>query len=253
MHSRFRRLATLLVLSLAVGCGGADTEVRETPLTTEPPTTATVTNRVEAPQKPRKYVVAKVVDGDTIDLAGGRRVRLVQIDTPEVSEGECYAVEALKALEALIPPGTTITLEADPLLDKVDRYGRLLRYVRNGRLNVNTALVRRGAASVWFFRGDRGRYAASLLRAARQARAARRGLWRACPGTRFDPYEAVETKKRRKRGERSACAPGYSPCLPVTGDIDCGDIADSKKPVRVTGEDRYRLDSDGDGYGCDGG
>jgi hypothetical protein len=35
------------------------------------------------------------------------------------------------------------------------------------------------------------------------------------------------------------------------GDLDCDQIADSKKPIRVTGSDRYRLDADGDGIGCE--
>jgi hypothetical protein len=48
-----------------------------------------------------------------------------------------------------------------------------------------------------------------------------------------------------------SCEPGYSPCLPVTSDLDCGDIPDSKKPIHVTGSDPYRLDSDGDGLGCE--
>jgi hypothetical protein len=48
-----------------------------------------------------------------------------------------------------------------------------------------------------------------------------------------------------------SCEPGYSPCLPVTGDLDCGDLSSAQTPVRVTGSDPYRLDADGDGYGCD--
>ena len=47
------------------------------------------------------------------------------------------------------------------------------------------------------------------------------------------------------------CEPGYSPCLPITSDLDCGDIDDSLKPIRVTGNDPYRLDADGDGLGCE--
>jgi len=47
------------------------------------------------------------------------------------------------------------------------------------------------------------------------------------------------------------CEPGYSPCLPVTDDIDCSQISDSTKPIRVTGSDPYRLDADGDGLGCE--
>lgn len=41
---------------------------------------------------------------------------------------------------------------------------------------------------------------------------------------------------------------GYSPCLPIVADLDCGDI---NHPVQVTGSDPYRLDADGDGTGCD--
>lgn len=47
------------------------------------------------------------------------------------------------------------------------------------------------------------------------------------------------------------CEPGYSPCLPVVSDLDCSQIPDYKKPIRVTGSDPYRLDSDGDGWGCE--
>jgi hypothetical protein len=48
-----------------------------------------------------------------------------------------------------------------------------------------------------------------------------------------------------------ACAAGYSPCLPVVADLDCDQIPDAKKPVRVTGTDSYGLDRDRDGLGCE--
>ena len=41
-------------------------------------------------------VVARVIDGDTVELVDGRRVRLVQIDTPEKGT-ECYGDEASAA------------------------------------------------------------------------------------------------------------------------------------------------------------
>jgi endonuclease YncB( thermonuclease family) len=47
-------------------------------------------------------------------------------------------------------------------------------------MNVNVELVRRGAATVGFYDGERGKYAAKLFAAARQARAERRGFWGAC-------------------------------------------------------------------------
>jgi micrococcal nuclease len=141
-----------------------------------------------------RAVVARVVDGDTVVLGDGERVRLVQIDAPELREGECYAREALRELERLLPVGASVRLEADPALDDRDRFGRLLRYVHAEETNVNLALVQRGAASVWFYGGDRGRYAGELLAAAQAAEAAGLGLWGACPAARLDPESALDTR-----------------------------------------------------------
>jgi endonuclease YncB( thermonuclease family) len=140
--------------------------------------------------------VDHIADGDTLTVAGGARVRLVQIDTPEVYFGtECYGHAASAALARMLPPGTRIRLAADPALDKVDAYHRLLRYVirvRDG-LNVNIALVRRGIAAPYFYRGDRGRYATLLTRLALRARSRHLGLWGACPHTPVDFERAVDT------------------------------------------------------------
>jgi len=54
-----------------------------------------------------------------------------------------------------------------------------------------------------------------------------------------------------KRSALKACAPGYSPCLRVSPDLDCDQISEASKPVRVTGADRYGLDRDRDGLGCE--
>lgn len=129
-------------------------------------------------------------DGDTILLASGDRVRLVQIDAPELGS-ECYGDEAAAVLARLAPPGTELRLEADPLLDRVDRHGRLLRYVVADGLDLNLELVRLGAAAPYFYRGERGRKAAALAAAASRARAAGLGLWGACPGTPLVPGRAV--------------------------------------------------------------
>jgi endonuclease YncB( thermonuclease family) len=146
---------------------------------------------------PGTGVVAAVYDGDTLTLRDGRRIRLVQIDTPELGSGECYSRAARTALLNLAPPGGRVVLEVDVALDRVDRYGRLLRYIRRSGSNVNLELVRRGAATPYFYGGDRGRYASRLMTAARAARAAKRGLWGACPGTRLDPYAPAATGTRR--------------------------------------------------------
>jgi micrococcal nuclease len=137
-------------------------------------------------------VVAHVVDGDTIELVGGQRVRLVQIDTPE-KHVECYGDEASALTQRLIPAGTHVRIEQDQKLDQVDRYGRRLAYVWKGDEDVNVTLVRDGAAGVWFFDGRRGRHAKELLNAAEQAQADRQGLWGACPLARFDPTESMSS------------------------------------------------------------
>ena len=135
-------------------------------------------------------VVARVLDGDTVVLASGGHVRLVQIDAPEKAS-ECYGQEAGELTSRLLPPGTHVRIEPDPDLDQVDRFGRRLAYVWKGDEDVNVTLVRAGAAGVWFFHRRRGRHADELLQAAEEARAERRGLWGACPLARFDPVQSL--------------------------------------------------------------
>lgn len=130
-------------------------------------------------------VVARVGDGDSLTLVDGRKVRLLQIDAPEL-QTDCYGRAALRELGRLAEPGTRIRLVSDPGLDSSDRYGRPLRYVFVGSRNVNVELVRRGAASPYFFRSERGRYAKALLTAVETARGRRAGYWGACPGARLN-------------------------------------------------------------------
>jgi endonuclease YncB( thermonuclease family) len=203
-------------------------------------------------------VVASVYDGDTLSLRDGRRVRLLQIDTPELGSGECYSRAARTALLGLAPPGSRVVLETDPALDRTDRYGRLLRYVKRNGVNVNFELVRRGAAAPYFYRGERGRYAGSILQAAQDAKATKRGLWEACPATLLNPFRAVETGRSgpstRTPPPSGKCDPNYAGgCVPLyPPDVDCADIrALGIAPVRVIGSDPHRLDGDNDGLGCE--
>jgi micrococcal nuclease len=137
-------------------------------------------------------VVEHVIDGDTIALADGTRVRLVQIDTPEKGD-ECYGDEASELTRRLLPSGTHVRIEQDPALDQEDRFGRKLGYVWKDDEDVNLTLVEEGAAGVWFFDGSRGRHADDLLLAAERARNEGKGLWGACPLARFDPEGSLST------------------------------------------------------------
>ena len=134
-------------------------------------------------------------DGDSLDVRSGDRVRLVQIDAPELGEGECYARESRRELERLAAPGEQIELESDPGLDDSDRYGRLLRYVHVSDANVNVELVRRGAATPFFRRGEEGAYADELLDAVDDARRTSRGMWGSCRVS-WNPERAVTTHQR---------------------------------------------------------
>ncbi|MGH7635259.1 MAG: thermonuclease family protein, partial [Gemmatimonadaceae bacterium] len=140
--------------------------------------------------------IARVVDGDTVALANGAHVRLVQIDTPEVyNSAECYGEQASRITKRLLPPGTAVRLYSEPKTDAVDAYGRLLRYVFRVRddLDVNVQLVRVGAAAPYFYDYRRGRYARLLVRLGLRARARHLGLWGRCPGTPWDPNHGVST------------------------------------------------------------
>jgi endonuclease YncB( thermonuclease family) len=203
-------------------------------------------------------VVASVYDGDTLSLRDGRRVRLLQIDTPELGSGECYSRAARTALLSLAPIGRPVVLEIDPALDRTDRYGRILRYVKRNGVNVNLELVRRGAAAPYFYRGDRGRYAVILFRAAQRAEVSKLGLWNTCPSTVLDPFRVVSTGRSGPPTltppPTGKCDPNYAGgCVPpYPPDLDCADIrALGIAPVRVVGSDPHRLDGDDDGIGCE--
>jgi endonuclease YncB( thermonuclease family) len=144
------------------------------------------------------YRIDHVSDGDTVVLRNGQRVRLVQIDTPEVFFGaECYGRAASLRTKTLLPPGIRVRLLPEPVSDRIDRYGRLLRYVVRARdgVNVNVRLVAVGAAAPYFYQRERGRYARLLNSLALRAKARKLGLWRACPHTRYNPYRALATRR----------------------------------------------------------
>lgn len=124
--------------------------------------------------------VARVIDGDTIELAGGKRVRYIGIDTPEVGDGrtavECFAREAMEENRRLVE-GKTVRLKKD--VSETDQYGRLLRYVYIDDLFVNDHLVRQGFARVATFPPD-VTHQEQFFVGEREAREQRRGLWNAC-------------------------------------------------------------------------
>ena len=105
--------------------------------------------------------------------------------------------QASATAKRLLPSGARVRLEVEPETDRVDDFGRLLRYVIRAKdgVNVNVALVAVGAAAPYFYDGRRGKYAERLEILAKSAKRKRLGLWRACPRTAYDPYRAIETRR----------------------------------------------------------
>jgi endonuclease YncB( thermonuclease family) len=155
-RSLYRIALFALLLSLIGGCGGR--EASPAPLGTA--------------------TVSGVAGGDAIRLTDGRTFPLRGIDAP--AGGECHALVSERLLARILPSGTHVRIVAG--------------YVFKGRLNVNVALVRRGAASAYVTRLPGG-YADALLRAAQRARAAQRGAWGGCAAA-LDPAHRWRLQRR---------------------------------------------------------
>ena len=123
---------------------------------------------------PESALVAEVIDGDTITLEGGFKIRYIGVDTPELyPKEEPLAREALEANRALVE-GKRVRLEPD-VSDK-DRYGRLLRYVYVDGKMVNAELVKLGLAEAKAYPPDT-KYQSLFDGLESGARSKKLGIW----------------------------------------------------------------------------
>lgn len=132
-----------------------------------------------------RVLVTKVVDGDTIELQSGIKVRLIGIDTPETKDPRrpvgCFGKEASKEVKGLLT-GREVILQKD--VSDTDKYKRLLRYVflplEDGQiLFVQDYLVREGFGKVLTFPPD-VKYNGQLREAEAYAKINKKGLWGRC-------------------------------------------------------------------------
>jgi endonuclease YncB( thermonuclease family) len=148
--------------------------------------------------------VREVIDGDTIVLHDGRKVRYLGINAPE--HGQPYAREGTNSNRRLVG-GLSVRLEFDQVRE--DRHGRLLAYVYATKCEVrgtkcgeetlvNEQLLAEGLAHV-FFMPPNTRFAERLLQVQEKAHTARRGMWKAVRGplkiTRIEPKGNAEEGK----------------------------------------------------------
>jgi micrococcal nuclease len=130
------------------------------------------------------FTVRRVVDGDTIIISTGQRVRYIGINSPETSDPRedvaCFGKEARTENKKLVE-GKKVRLEKD--VSTTDSFGRLLRYVylKNGKKEVlvNEKLVREGYARASSFPPDL-KYQEKLEFAQKFALARQDGLWAYC-------------------------------------------------------------------------
>lgn len=125
--------------------------------------------------------VKRVVDGDTIELTDGQKLRYIGIDTPETKDPRravgCFGKEAALKNKELVE-GKEVRLEKD--VSETDKYGRLLRYVWAQDLFVNEYLVKNGYAHASTYPPD-VKYQNVFKQAEVYARENNLGLWSTCP------------------------------------------------------------------------
>ncbi|MEM5797374.1 MAG: thermonuclease family protein [Candidatus Aenigmatarchaeota archaeon] len=124
---------------------------------------------VKIPEK--TFNVTKVLDGDTIEIETGEKVRLLGINAPEINEH--YYQEAKDRLAELVN-GKLVKLEAGR--EDKDIYGRLLRYVFVDDVFVNLQLLREGYATVYITNPEE-KYYLDFKTAEKEARQNKLGLW----------------------------------------------------------------------------
>jgi micrococcal nuclease len=152
--------------------------------------------------------VDRVVDGDTVDLSDGRRVRVLGIDTPESVDPdkpvECWGPEATQFARTTLL-GQKVAVVGDPTQDAVDGYGRTLAYLTlPGGQDYSTVAAGAGVARARTYGGTPVRKAPQIEAAEADARAAGRGLWGAgCP----DPLADTSTQPAQPTTTASAPEP----------------------------------------------
>ncbi len=137
-------------------------------------------------------LVKRAVDGDTLELENGERVRLIGIDTPELHESDKLRRDAQRTGQDIatiqklgaqayeftkgLVEGKRVSLEFD--VERYDTYKRLLAYVylKDGTF-VNAEIVKQGYASLMTFPPN-VKYADLFLKLHKEARENKRGLWK---------------------------------------------------------------------------
>lgn len=143
-----------------------------------PPDTAQGLRKLQLTSVEGYHRVSAVIDGDTVELGDGRRVRLLGINTPEVAHhgrpGEELGEKAKRFLERRLK-NKKVRLRYD--IQRRDRYERLLAHIflEDGR-NINTLLLQKGLAHA-LFKWPNIKHIENYYAQERQARQQGKGIW----------------------------------------------------------------------------
>jgi len=238
---------TVVIIVVLSGCMDTYVEVKMDPVATTPASEATETEVKPASSAPiisgstTKIVkeftdeyatVTNIVDGDTLDIDAGERIRLVCVDTPE--RGEEYFKEAKDRLSELVL-NKEVRLEKDT--EERGKYGRLLRYIWIDDELTSEILVEEGLAKAYRYPPDE-KYCDRIEAAEERAKEKGLGIWSLASysdssSSSFDMDNVV-------------CDSNF---------YNCGDFSTHDEAQAVYDEcgsdDIHRLDGDNDGLACE--
>lgn len=163
-------------------------------------------------------MVTRVIDGDTLDVEGSVRIRLVLVDAPELSASG--GPEARDYLTHLCM-GSLALVDEDDLQIGDDPYGRVLAVVYCGGTNANAAMISSHHADTYYVFCSKSEFGSQA--------------WTGCSS----PPPPKD------------CDPAYPDvCIrPPPPDLDCADIP--YRNFRVLPPDPHHFDGDRDGIGCE--
>jgi len=164
--------------------------------------------------------VTRVIDGDTLDVEGSLRIRLVLVNAPELNatggpESRDYLTSLCSGARALV--------DEDDFQIGHDPYGRVLAVVYCGSTNANAAMISSGHATTYYAFCSVSEFGSAA--------------WSGCATPPPPPP--------------GNCDPSYPDvCIPPPPpDLDCSDIP--YRNFRVLPPDPHHFDGDGDGIGCE--
>lgn len=186
----------------------------------------------KTPSQNTNIKVTRIIDGDTLEISTGDKVRLICIDTPEKNEAGYQ--EASNYLRNLVL-NKEVKLEKDT--SETDRYGRLLRYVYINETFVNELIVKHGYGKTYLYAPDT-KLCPIIKTAESYAIANSLGIW------------------AKKETQTSTTQPSNCQC---ETDLDCADFSTHNSAqacydycFEVKGYDFHKLDGkDNDGLVCE--